>query len=533
VSRFLVPLVTFATFVATASAATAALEFRDMGRAPATLQVHVAVSLAYRHTYELQSLIRAQSDPHSHLFHHYLTNAQFNAYFAPTAEQEERVQSELLRAGFRIEHRYANHTVVDAVAPRAAAERLFSVEIHSGVQEGQGLRYVSARPATIPPSLRGLVFSVTGLDDLIIFQPHHVTGNAAPIWPSTVGGPLRGGSGHDGPLAYAQGYDEPVQHGYDGTGRAIGNAMAGDINDTDLAAYLAYFGISQAHPLIRIAVDGGRLGHDDVETTLDIEAMSGTTPGAQVYLYSFPQFTDKDAEDTYNQVVSDDLVDALNSSWGGCELDGGSLGKSFALASEQIFEQGAAKGITFPVATGDDGRNSCGKVQGRFQQSTPDTDPTALAVGGTNLTVDKSGNWVRETGWQGSEGGVSLLFALPYYQMNVPNVMTRGRNIPDLALSGGRASAFDLYFRGSWGAVWGTSLASPLFAGLEAQIDQFQNTRIGFVTPQLYVLLQGSSYPQLFHDITNGNNGYPAGPGYDLVTGVGSPSGWALANSPI
>jgi subtilase family serine protease len=533
VSRFLVLLGALATVGASVVAAEASPAFQDLGRAPAATAVHVALTLAYRHPYELAALVKAQSEPHSRLFHRYLTNAQFNAYFAPTAGQEAIVLNELTRDGFRIEHRFANRTVIDAVAPRAAAERLFSVEIHAGVQAGQGLRYSSVRPATIPGTLQGLVVAVTGLDDLIALEPRYVTGAAPAIWPNSVTLPLRGGSGHDGPLAYAQGYDEPVQHGYDGTGRAIGNAMAGDISDQDLAAYLAYFNITQAHPLIRITVDGGHLGHDDVETTLDIEAMSGTTPGAQVYLYSFPQFTDKDAEDTYNQVVSDDFVDALNSSWGGCELDNGNLGKAFALASEQIFEQGAVKGITFPVATGDYGRNSCGKIDGRFQQSTPDTDPSALAVGGTVLTVDRFGDWINEAGWQGSEGGVSLLFSVPYYQTGVPNVDQRGRNIPDLSLSGGKGSAFDLYWHGKWGPVWGTSLASPLFTGLEAQIDQFQNTRIGFVNPAVYAILQGSSYASLFHDITRGNNGYPAGPGYDLVTGVGSPFGWALANGPI
>ncbi len=504
-----------------------------MGRAPAATPIHVALTLAYRHAYELAALVKAQSDPRSHLFHRYLSNAQFNTYFAPSVSQEATVIDAMLRQGFRIEHRFTNRTMIDAVGPRAAAERLFSVEIHAGVQSGEGLRYASLRPPTIPATLAGLVVAVSGLNDLIRFEPHYQTGPAPAIWPTTVNGPLRGGSGHDGPLAYAQGYDEPVQHGYDGTGRAIGNAMAGDIDDQDLAAYLAYFNITQAHPLIRVTVDGGHLGHYDVETTLDIEAMSGTTPGAQVYLYSFPQFTDKAAEDTYNQVVSDNFVDALNSSWGGCELDNGNLGKAFALASEQIFEQGAAKGISFPVATGDYGRNSCGKVDGKFQQSTPDTDPTALAVGGTVLTVNKSGDWFGEVGWRGSEGGVSLLFSVPYYQTGVPNVDQHGRNIPDIALSGGKASAFDLYWHGKWGPVWGTSLASPLFTGMEAQINQFQNTRIGFVNPAIYQILQGSSYNQLFHDITHGNNGYPAGPGYDLVTGVGSPFGWALANGPI
>jgi subtilase family serine protease len=529
-SRYLVLMATLAALTMPASASSAPV-LRDLGRAPATLAVRVAVTLAYRHPYELQALVAAQSNPRSPLFRHYLSNGQFNAYFAPTDLQHAFVTSALERAGFRIEHTFANRTVVDAVAPRAQAERFFSVEIHAYDQPGQGVRYANTRAAIIPAELHGLVSAVTGLDDLVSFAPRYLTGSLPPIWPQAIGGPLRGGSGHDGPLAYAQGYDEPVQHGYDGSGRAIGNAMAGDIGDADLTAYLKYFNIKQPHGLIRIAVDGGKLNHDDVETTLDIEAMSGTTPGAQIYLYSFPEFTDKAAEDAYNQVVSDDFVESLNSSWGGCELSKRALGKAFAIASNQIFEQGAAKGISFPVATGDYGAASCGKVAGKYQQSTPDTDPYALAVGGTNLKVNKHGDWVSETGWRGSEGGISLLFSQPYYQVGVAGVDPSGRNIPDVALSAGQQSAFDLYYRGSWGAVWGTSLASPLFTGLVGQIDQVKDTRIGFVNPQLYAILQGTSYGQLFHDITQGNNGYPAGPGYDLVTGIGSPIGWPLASS--
>ncbi len=532
-SRNLVAIAGLAGALAALPNASQAKGLQDLGRAPEALNVRVAVTLAYRHPDELTALVAAQSDRRSLLFRHYLTNAQFNAYFAPAPAAQATVVTALERAGFRIEHTYPNRTVVDAVASRSAAERFFSVIIDAIAQPGQGVRYASTGPAKIPPALRGLVVAVAGLDNLISFAPRYITGNAPPAWPPSVGGPLKGGSGHYGPLAYAQGYDEPVQHGYDGSGRSIGTSMAGNLSDKDLRAYLRYFGTRLKHPLVRIAVDGGALGRNDVETTLDVEAMAGTTPGAQLYLYSFPDFSDKAAEDTYNQVVSDNLVDVMNSSWGGCETDKGRLGRTFSLASNVIFEQGASKGITFPIATGDYGADSCGEWRDKYVESSAGSDPYALAVGGTELKVDGSGNWVSETGWSGSAGGVSLLFEQPYYQVGIAGTQPSGRNLPDIALAAGATSAFDIYYRGRWAPVWGTSLSSPLFAGMEGQIDQFVGSRIGFVNPALYGVLTGSQYGVEFHDIVKGNNGYPASPGYDLVTGIGSPIGWALAESRI
>jgi kumamolisin len=335
-----------------------------------------------------------------------------------------------------------------------------------------------------------------------------------------------------GPLGFAQGYDEPIQHGYDGTGRSIANIMAGDISNGDLHVFLSYFKIHPAHPLRRIAVDGGRFGYDDVETTLDVEAMTGTAPGAQVYLYSFPDFTDVYAEDAYNTIVDDNVVDAANSSWGGCESNRrAALGHAFALASNLIFEQGAAKGITFPIATGDSGWQTC-RHDNTIDETTADSDPYALAVGGTTFNVDGNGNWVSETAWHGSAGGVSVVFQLPKYQREVRNIIGAGRNIPDVALDADPHTGFAERWNSLWVGAGGTSLGSPLWVGLEGQIDQYLGGRIGFVNPQLYALEQGASYPTVFHDIVKGNNGgYRAVRGFDLVTGIGSPIGWALAQA--
>jgi subtilase family serine protease len=476
-------------------------DFRDQGHAPSSMPVRLAFTLAYA-----------------------------NAYFAPSPQAYAAVLRAIFSAGLTLTQTFGNRTVVDAVGSSAAVERLFQTRIDVGEQTNHGQRYKNVRPALLPPSLRESVVAVTGLDNLISFAPRLTARQGAQ--PRVIGGPLLGPNGGYGPLAFAQGYDEPIQQGYDGTGRSIANIMAGDINDSDLSAYLTNFQITASYPLIRVTVDGGHLGYYDVETTLDVEAMTGTAPGAQVYLYSFPEFTDQDAEDAYNKVVSDNLVDAANSSWGGCEADHKhALGYAFALASNAIFKQGGAKGITFPIATGDYGWKTC-RSHGTINETTADSDPYALAVGGTTLTVDGNGNWVSEKGWRGSAGGVSVVFPVPNYQKRVRTLVGNGRNIPDISLDADPNTGFAEILHSRWFVVGGTSMASPLWVGLEGQIDEYLGTRVGFVNPALYSLARGPQYRTIMHDITTGNNGgYRAVRGFDLVTGLGTPIGMPMAQA--
>ena len=92
----------------------------------------------------------------------------------------------------------------------------------------------------------------------------------------------------------------------------------------------------------------------------------------------------------------------------------------------------------------------------------------------------------------------------------------------------------DSYDYGSsapWQQVGGTSLATPCWAGLIAIADQLraaQNVPLlnGTLAQSLiYSIYENSAqYAAAFHDVSGGNNnGFSAGPGYDLVTGVGSP----------
>ncbi|HEY6327539.1 MAG TPA: S53 family peptidase [Candidatus Cybelea sp.] len=506
-------------------------DFRDLGRAPGSTKVQLSVMLRYQNENQLEALVQAQSDRGSPYFRHYLSNAEFNASFAPPARAQSQVVGVLERAGLRVVRTYKNRTIVEAVGPSAAVERLFATRIDYGIQAGNGPRYKNVTDAVMPASLRGLVVAVMGLDDLVAFAPHTQIVPRGDF-PAMARSRLRGPNDELGPLGFQRAYDEPAVHGYDGTGRAIGVTMSGDINDVDLDAFLDYFQIKPAHRLHRIAVDGGRFGRGDIETTVDIEAEVGTAPGAAVYLYSFPDFKETSALDTYNAVVDDNLVDAANSSWGGCEsFKKGRLGHAFARAANLIFEQGSAKGITFPIATGDFGSASC--LHDRtLDITTADDAPHALAIGGTTLHVKADGSWESEVGWHGSGGGISTVFAVPYYQREVHHILAGGRNIPDISLSANPHSGF----AGRWHAIWvgagGTSLGGPLWSGLEAQIDQYVGGRIGFVNPEFYQLELGPSYHTVFHDEIKGNNrSFICQRGYDLVTGIGSPIGWALAQA--
>jgi subtilase family serine protease len=84
----------------------------------------------------------------------------------------------------------------------------------------------------------------------------------------------------------------------------------------------------------------------------------------------------------------------------------------------------------------------------------------------------------------------------------------------------------------------GTSAAAPIWAAMIALADQYAGRHLGFVNPAIYRIARGPRYHQAFHDITSGNNtvqfpprtitGYPAGPGWDPVTGWGSPNAQVL-----
>jgi subtilase family serine protease len=184
------------------------------------------------------------------------------------------------------------------------------------------------------------------------------------------------------------------------------------------------------------------------------------------------------------------------------------------------------------------------------------SDPLVLGAGGTSLTASHAtGAWISETAWglasgnpgnsggsfQASGGGFSQLFARPAYQAGVPGIGA-ARGVPDVSADAsdrtGVAVVFSNGTRDTVQSHGGTSASAPIWAALIALADQYAGRHLGFINPAIYQIARGPHYHQAFHDITTGNNtvqfppttitGYPAGPGWDPVTGWGSPNAQVL-----
>jgi subtilase family serine protease len=113
--------------------------------------------------------------------------------------------------------------------------------------------------------------------------------------------------------------------------------------------------------------------------------------------------------------------------------------------------------------------------------------------------------------------------------------------VPDVSYNAAGASAVLIFARGAWRPVAGTSAAAPQWAGLVALADDLAGHDLGSINTALYQLACSSRYGGDFRDIVLGQSvgpnasgtrldgiGYRAGPGWDAVTGLGSPRAAAL-----
>jgi hypothetical protein len=241
---------------------------RDLGRATAATRVELAFVLKYRHEAELDRLIEQQGDPRAQAYGRVLPSTEFESYFSPSPAAYSHTIAALRRAGFTVSQTFRNRLVVDAHAPAPVAERYFATEIHRVVQPGHGIRYANSRPALLPVELREDVEGVVGLNNIEWFKTTEVRRPSMPprsIGDVVIGPPLHGPAGGFGPLAWAQGYDMPVQHQipgkpsgttYDGTGRTAGIVIPADPSDSDLAQFLTFFKVKRTGTTNRIHVDG-------------------------------------------------------------------------------------------------------------------------------------------------------------------------------------------------------------------------------------------------------------------------------------
>ncbi len=285
------------------------------------------------------------------------------------------------------------------------------------------------------------------------------------------------------------------------------------------------------------------------EQTLDVEAVQAIAPAASIEYVAGSDCTFQSLLDAVTTIVDNHLADVVSNSWAASEQG---LTSVDTLPFDQVFEEGATEGIGFDFASGDcgynDPRTQCGNADGsdELRANFPTSSPWVTGVGGTSLAIGKHDNYEWETGWgdmvvplrrgrwkpappgsypadyaYGGGGGTSTLYPQPSYQAGVvPRALATRlpggqsatalmREVPDVAMDADPATGF-LYGQtvrlrsGKDGfqlsRIGGTSLSSPLFAGLEADAAQDTGRReLGFVNPTLYAMAGTTAY----HDVTD------------------------------
>jgi subtilase family serine protease len=336
-----------------------------------------------------------------------------------------------------------------------------------------------------------------------------------------------------------------LRRGIDGSGETVvmpelaQTPPSTDIRQ-DLAAFDNKFGLPRAklHVVNTIARSATPYlaGDEEVE---DTEMLHAIAPGATLDVVLVPQ--DAGSSSANFAAAATKVIQAGIAMHAAVISASASEGEHFFTRAEvsamnAALEQAREHHVTVVASSGDMGAISDDGPP--VQVSLPASDPLVLAVGGTILdAVSPAGTYLGEMAWNGgtdaSGGGFSSLFARPAYQDGIARIgATRG--VPDVAANADRSTAMALeYSDGEFRAATGTSASTPLWAGVIALADQEAGQHLGFVNPAIYAIARSPAYHQAFHDVITGDNsviwptgvftGYSAGPGWDPVTGWGSP----------
>jgi SdrD B-like protein len=328
------------------------------------------------------------------------------------------------------------------------------------------------------------------------------------------------GNGQGETIAIIDAFSEP----------GLVDTSASNYSSSDLAVFDSEFGIPDPPSLTILNESGGTSlpstnTNITVENALDVEYAHAMAPDASIVLIECNSLNDSDLDTGINTARNLSGVDVVSMSFGGEEYSEETDNYStsgLGFLDDGFFQTPSGHtGITFIASSGDGG----------YGTQYPAASPYVLGMGGTDLE-ESSGTYDSESGWNDSGGGPSSYESKPSYQSGVDNTASTTRRLmPDMSLDAGTPVYVYDAGAGGWLIVTGTSIAAPSMAGVIAIADQGRaleglGSLNGYTQtlPRIYELPAND-----FHDITTGSSGSgslaQAGPGYDLVTGIGSVNG--------
>jgi pseudomonalisin len=544
-----------AGWAATATAAMPLANATDTGLLDRAKVVDVVLGLQIRNVDALKSFVAAG---------HKMSRDAFVAGYAPSDADVSAAVSYLRAQGFTNVSATPNKILVMGSAPAATVEKAFDTSLHA-FNIGGATYFANTQPAFVPSALGGKVVAVLGLTNAPgLKATPKTTRPAAPIAPMVFGTNGQATSAQPCTQNVNQTANAPVcPRFYDPPTFSI----TYDVGSTTSAqnTNLAIFTIGQLSTSLSDFADNARrfhLGRSVPVNVIQVEPQSSDTAGATEWtldttysygmayavqnldIYNVASWTFKDLTVGLNRWASDDIAPVMNASLGGCEVSPYLSGDM--LVGDMVLVEAAAQGQTLFAATGDTGAY-CGvsgvppngTVGGAPMVEYPASSPYAIAVGGTDTFSNVDGTYLGEQAWQSGGGGLSQFEYAPYWEQGVQPVGTTPagltfRGVPDIAYDAALETGALLWQGGTEYITGGTSLASPMAAGVYARLQSGRLNSLGFAGPVLYGAFARSTPQQLagppeteliggFHDVLQGTNGaYTALPKYDYTTGLGS-----------
>ncbi len=578
---------TLAVTPALASATSSTVKLRNSvsraaSRAPRTgavagnSQVAFQVNLKLPDQQAAENFATAVSTPGNASYGKFLTAAQWEARFSPSTSSVHAVESFLHQSGFNVAGASADRMEVSASGTAAQVERAFSTSLAMYRVQGHDLRLAN-RALAVPTSIGDIVQGVSGVDQTLA-KPSSTTGTPqASSTPQATGNNIPQPPGFRVAQPCGKFYNQQIDSvlppfgqgypanppwavcGYTPSQFRSAYGLTGGDNGTGVTvaivdAYQSPTLFADAHTFAALNDPSNPLnasqfselptnGFNDInqcgasgwfgEQTLDVEAVHGTAPGANI-LYAGAKNCNGGLLKTLRTLVDGHLADVITNSYG---FDGGDFLQSDAdrAPTDDVLLMAAGTGITVTFSSGDDGDEFT--TLGVTTPDYPASSPFTTAVGGTTLQVAKNGSRMGEYGWStakstlcnstvlaakgckrkqldhwlpidlaldgGSGGGTSYAYTQPSYQAGVvPTKLSELRGStpmrvePDISMDADPATGmlvgetqtfpngvfYDQY------RIGGTSVSSPLFAGVVARADQTLGRPLGFLNPAIYSL---------------------------------------------
>jgi alpha-tubulin suppressor-like RCC1 family protein len=518
-----------------------------VGPVPPSTLIALAISLPVQVPTSFPALpdfVRQVSDPTNAIYRQFITPAQYAGYYQPSAASYAALTAFAQAYGLTIARSYADNEMLDVTGTAAQIGQMIYGNLNLYARADGSQFFAPDREPSL--ALATPVLSVAGLKNYNL-----------PIAAGSGTGPAGGDLwGND----FRNAYLASCASKFDGTGQAIGLIEFQSFNPSDIQAYINQAGLASLsiYTATLTAPFSGSIPTNLNEAPVDIEVAHSMAPGAQIVVYQ--AYASSISYGPFGGInFADDMLHDMAHTPSGLPRTYQNSSSYFGFDTDSDTEQElaaiASMGGSFFEASGDGGAYTGNPIDIHAYDN-------VTLVGGTNVTSFGGGNPPAEVAWAGSGGGffgpLPLIpgIGIPSYQTgfvnsanlasasyrNFPDVSIAAQNIADIYTLAGASTPTD-------NSGSGTSASAPLWAAFTALANQAAQAAgvqtVGFPNPVLYDIAAGGLYGTCFNDVVGGSNpqnpagagaglddqtsfpppnGFPAVAGYDLATGLGSPT---------